>query len=102
MGRRNRSVEGMNQLIEKFHQCQEQLSKEEFCKQEQVSTSCFYRHLNRYQSAKLLVKKPVVLKKAEPKFIEISPKEPIKFKPNQNILIKLFGFKIFSLEVVHV
>ena len=102
MGRRNRSIEEMNLLIERFHQVQESLSKEEFCKQEQVSTSCFYRHLNRYQNAKLLVKKPVVLKKAEAKFIEISSKEQIKTKPKQNILIKLFGLKIFSLEVVHV
>ena len=102
MGRRNRSIEEMNLLIERFHQVQESLSKEEFCKQEQVSTSCFYRHLNRYQNAKLLVKKPVVLKKAAAKFIEISSKEQIKTKPKQNILIKLFGLKIFSLEVVHV
>jgi hypothetical protein len=43
-----------------------------------------------------------VLKKTEAKFIEISPKEQVKTKPRQNILIKFFGLKIFSLEVVHV
>ena len=102
MGRRNRSVEQMNQLIEKYDLEFSSMPKEKFCKQEQVSTSCFYRHLHRYQNEKLLVKKPIILKKTEPKFIEINPKAEIKPNPKQNILIKLFGVKIFSLEVVHV
>lgn len=96
MRRRNRSIEEMNQLIEKFHLAYADMLKEQFCKQEKVSTSCFYRHLNRYQEANLLVRKP------EPKFIELSQKEQIETKQKQNILIKLFGFKILSLEVVHV
>ena len=102
MGRKNRSVEQMNQLIEKYHLEFSNMPKEKFCKQEHVSTSCFYRHLHRYQNEKLLVKKPIIVKKAEPKFIAINSKEQIKPNPKQNILIKLFGVKIFSLEVVHV
>ena len=102
MGRKNRSIEQMNQLIERYHLDFSSMPKQQFCKQEHVSTSCFYRHLHRYQNEKLLVKKSIILKKTEPKFIEINPKEQIKVNPRQNILIKLFGVKIFSLEVVHV
>jgi hypothetical protein len=92
MSRIYRKESDYQQLIKKYHEKSHTLTTREFCRQEEVSFSAFYRKLNDYKS-----KNQAGVKDPAPKFIEL--KQP---QSRQGILVKFFGFKILSLELEYV
>ena len=101
MPRKNRNAAEVKALIEKYYQVSQEVSKLEFCRQEKISDSCFYRYLDKYKPENLTcAKKPLG---PVPKFIEVqSESKQVLQSPKRQILVKLFGLKLFNLELEYV
>lgn len=95
-------------LINKYLEQKDEITKREFCRQENISSSAFYRHFDKYlrlnKSFGALESKPKVDKA---KFVEIkslkdSSKQELKDNLCRYLIIKILGIKIFSLELKYV
>ena len=105
MGRRNRSVTEMDELIASYLKRRASITKQEFCNEVKVSPSCFYRHLARYQSGKEPVSHKVKAKQQSQlgNFIELNPKAAKHSgKTSYRVILRFLGLKLFRLELENV
>ena len=75
------------------------MTRQEFCNKEDISATAFYRHLKLYKVNQKSRVSNFNTRESEANFIEL---KPAKIKSKQNIWIKLFGIKLFILEIEYV
>jgi len=101
MGSRRRTELEMSELIRSYDKSGTGLTKSEFCKQANISVSCFYRHLARYQS--INESKAKMPRTRAAKFIELKPQPLVQeAKPGCVVVFRLLGLKLFKLELEYV